>query len=402
VPVRSRDKRPSFVLVLALGALAMANGRASGQSTFSDAEVLGPAPPPVRIESVRASVAGFVQGGHGYQSQAGPVAGPGSERLFVFEPIVEVVARQGERFTHTLLAPVDIVTAASPNAIDRRPAPPDVISGASQVNESAGLEWSASYKADRSSEWFSRAGFHFEEPLRSWNIGLGTSRSFADDNTVVAVSANAVFDWFDGYELHGKRHGRVARTTDNGNVAVTQLLSPTTIAHLAYGFTLQTGELGNTWNIVPLSDGTAGLEILPRRRTRHAFVGRVAQWLPWNGALKGYYRYYLDDWGIVAHSLEFQLHQRIGDWVYLSAEYRIHSQRGADFFTVQASAADHALRTADSDLGTFHAQTLGAAAHWNLATVGAGGAEFSLGYERYFRSNDLWMNVYTCATGFRF
>ena len=37
----------------------------------------------------------------------------------------------------------------------------------------------------------------------------------------------------------------------------------------------------------------------------------ASQWLPWNGALRAYYRFYADDWGIVAHSVEAQLLQRL-------------------------------------------------------------------------------------------
>jgi hypothetical protein len=301
-----------------------------------------------------------------------------------------------------LFAPVDIVTSASANAIDRPPAPPDVISSASQVNEAAALEWRASYKMDPSTEWSSLAGFHFEEPLRSWNIGLGTKQGFADDNTVIGISGNIVFDWFDGYKLHGMSRGRVARTSDNGNVAVTQLLSPTTIGEVSYGLTVQTGELGNTWNIVPLSDGRVGSEILPRLRTRQAVVGRLAQWLPWNGAMHAYYRYYWDDWGITAHTIDLELRQRLLPWLFVLAEYRWHTQTAADFFTTMGSASSPKLRTADSDLGDFRSQAFGMEARCDLWVVGATGAELGLGYERYVRSNDLGVNVYTWATGFHF
>jgi hypothetical protein len=211
-----------------------------------------------------------------------------------------------------------------------------------------------------------------------------------------------VFDWFDGYKLHGRSRGRVARTSDNGNVAVTQLLSPTTIGQIGYGLTVQTGELGNTWNIVPLSNGRVGLEILPRLRSRQAVVARLAQWLPWNGALHGYYRYYWDDWGITAHTLDVELRQRLLSWIFILTEYRWHTQSQADFFTTRAPAASQDLRTADSDLDRFRSQMLGVGARCDLWVVGATGAELSLGYERYFRSNDLGVSVYTWATGFRF
>src|SRR5262249_16190915 len=151
----------------------------------------------------------------------------------------------------------------------------------------------------------------------SWGAGVGIQKSLADDNTVVAASFNQIADWFDKFDIHGNRVARVSRSTSNANIGLTQLLSPTTVAHVAYGLTVQTGTLGNTWNAVPLNDGTWGDERLPSLRHRHALVGRLAQRLPWNAALHGYYRLYLDDWGIVGNTIELALYQRIGRWGYL-------------------------------------------------------------------------------------
>src|SRR5262249_48292199 len=156
----------------------------------------------------------------------------------------------------------------------------------------------------------------------------------------------------------GVRLGRAQRSTSNLNIEISQLLSPSTIGHLGYGATVQLGTLGNTWNAVPISTGGVGEERLPSLRHRHALVGRLAQMLPWRGAIKGTYRFYADNWGVVAHTLEFALYQRIVRPFYLRVNYRYHWQSGVDFFTVSASP-DAPLRTADSDLAQLTAQTLG-------------------------------------------
>jgi len=391
-------RRLSALLVAAWVFAQARSARAEG--AFSDAEILGEEPT-FRVESVRTAMTAYHQRGRGYQSKAGPVSGPGLETLTVFQPQIEMVVRQGDRIRHDLWAPVDIVTSASASAIDRRPAPPDVVSSASQVNKAFALQWTASYQASPTIEWFTRAGVHVEEPFRSWTIGLGAKISLADDNTVIAIDANQLFDWFDRFYLQGGRNGRTARTSSNGNVGVTQLLSPTTVASASYGFTLQEGELGNTWNIVPIASGAVELESLPTHRVRHAFVGRLAQWLPWNGALKAYYRFYADDWGIIAHTVEGQLHQRFAPWLYVTGTYRAHRQEGADFFT--RLAPDGALlRTADSDLDGLVSQSVGLAAHWEHPFGSLRDTDFSVGYERYVRSNDLDVSVYTFASGFRF
>ena len=181
------------------------------------------------------------------------------------------------------------------------------------------------------------------------------------------------------------------------------MFTPTTVANINYGLTVQEGELGNTWNSVPLAAGGRGAELLPTERVRHAVVGRLAQFLPWNGALRAYYRFYADDWGIVAHSVEGQVMQRLTPQIYVGALYRFHTQTGPFFFTTLASA-DATLRVADSDLAPLQSHTVGGKIVGDLPLTGglARILHYELEYDHYFRTNDLRMNIVTCALGLRF
>ncbi len=387
-------------LVGALVALAR-DVRADGPtSPFSDSEILDSSDRGLRLESVTTRLSAFEQNGTGYQSQAGPVLGPGSERLTVFEPQLEIVATQGDRFRHRVWLPFDVLTEASPNSIAR--GRPDTVSGASRHLESGTIDWSTSYKQSPVLNLLLRSGVHLENPFRSWNAGIGANRAFADQNTVVSAGVVGVLDWFDKFYIDGTRHGRTQRSTTTGDLGVTQILTPSTLANLNYGLSLQEGELGNTWNSVPLSAGVRGPELLPVERLRHALVARVAQFLPWNGAFRGYYRFYADDWGIVAHSLEGQLMQRLTPMFYVGGLYRFHTQTGPYFFTTLA-APDATLRTADSDLAPLQSNTIGGKIVGDVPGPGAiRTLHFELEYDRYFRSNDLTMNIATCAVGLRF
>jgi hypothetical protein len=392
--------RPRF-LAAAL-AIALGSSRALAQdSQLADAQVLGAtdADARVRIESITTRITGYDQFGAGYQSKAGPLTGPGSERLTVFEPQVEIVATQGDRLTHRVWVPIDMVTAASPHSAQPTP---DVTSGASRKLEGGTLQWTTGYKVDKSSQVALTSGLHLENPFRSWNAGLSASRAFADQNTVVSGSVVGILDWFDRFYISGERDGRTERSTTLASVGVTQVLTPTTVANLNYGLTLQTGELGNTWNVVPLANGQRGPEILPTWRTRHALVGRMSQFLPWNGALRLYYRFYADDWGIAAHSVEGQLMQRLTQSLYIGALYRFHTQTGPFFFTTLAPV-DATLRVADSDLAPLHSQTIGGKLVGDVNVRGLARAlHYELEYDRYFRSNDLQMDIVSCALGLRF
>ncbi|HXU79937.1 MAG TPA: DUF3570 domain-containing protein [Polyangia bacterium] len=349
-----------------------------------------------RIESARLRFTHFDQDGHGYQSLADRPTplDPGRETLDVEQIQAEVIARHG-KFTHRLWVPVDVVTAASPDALD-------AVSSASRLNVASTADLSTTYQTSSTSELTVRGGAHLEEPFRSWLFGVGGARSFADGNTTVAASSNQALDWFDVFLLDGERVGRRFRSSTNANLSVTQLLSPTTVGLVGYGGTLQLGELTNGWNAVPLADGTVGIEQLPKLRHRHALVGRLAQALPWHGIAKGAYRFYLDNWGILGHTAEGQLYQRLGRHFYLRGSYRYDGQTAARYFNLSAPPGERVFRTADSDLDIFRAHTFGLQAAVEIDLPGDQILHFDLGYEHFTRNNDLHANVYSCSSAVRF
>jgi len=306
----------------------------------------------------------YRQRGHGYQSKAGPVSGPGLETLTVFQPQVEIVVLQGDRIRHELWAPVDIVTSHLPA--------PSIASGASRRDQ-----------LRVASEQILRFAVDGFLPSKSRDRVV-QPRGRPRGRALSLVDHRPRRQDFPCRRQHGRRGRREPAVR-----LVRPLLSPgrsqrTNRENLlerqrrrhAVAFAddrrqrivrihAPRGELGNTWNIVPIASGAVELESLPTHRVRHAFVGRLAQWLPWNGALKAYYRFYADDWGIIAHTVEGQLHQRFAPWLYVTGTYRAHRQEGADFFT--RLAPDGALlRTADSDLDGLVSQSVGLAAHWSI------------------------------------
>jgi hypothetical protein len=134
---------------------------------------------------------------------------------------------------------------------------------------------------------------------------------------------------------------------------------------------------------------------------RHALLGKIAQFLPWSGAVHLSYRFYADGWGILAHTMEVELYQRISRLSYLRFNYRFHNQSGADFFTTRARP-DFTTATADSDLAPLDAHTLGVKGSLDLPVRFARTLHADLAVERYFRTNDLRVSVYSCGLGFLF
>jgi Protein of unknown function (DUF3570) len=384
--------RRGALTAIAVAVLATAAPEIARGDDLPDAFAIAPKPY-FQLQSVMARTTMFDQTGRGFQSRAGPPHGPGGESLFVLEPAFEIVVSQGDRFTHRVYVPVDIVTAASPDAID-------VLASASARNESVSVDWTGTYRLDHGTV-SARAAAHGEENYHAWLAGLEATYSLAEDNALLAASFFESLDWFDAYLLYGTHVGYTSRNSTNGNASLSQLLSPTTVAVLGYGFTSQTGMLSNGWNIVPTPAGAFALERLPHHRDRHAVSGRIAQYLPWNGAFKGSYRFYVDDWGAVAHSAEAELDQRLAPFVYVGATYRLHHQSAVDFFTTSATPRVR-FATSDSDLAEFYAQTFGLKASFDWSGRMPIGTKLHVdaSIERYVRTNDLAVNVASLAIGF--
>src|SRR6201999_3231219 len=176
----------AIALLLALTSFARAEGEGTPGITASDDEILGRPGRALRIQSIDTRISAFEQQGYGYQSQAGPLLGPGSEHLTVLEPQLEVVATQGPRITHRVYVPVDIVTAATPDATDKPRPPAAATASASRQTYAGTIDWTTTYKIDPDSDVSMRVGLHLEEPFRSWHAGMSGTHAFNEGDTVVA------------------------------------------------------------------------------------------------------------------------------------------------------------------------------------------------------------------------
>lgn len=364
-----------------------------------------------RVEDVRVRMTFFDQRGFGYQSKAGPPEGPGSERLQVWQVLASVGVRQkDERFSHRIGFAADVVTAASPDALD-------AVSSASRWNEAFTLNATSRFAPERDRAWSLQYGAHLEEHWRTGLGGLGYERSLFEDNTVIAASVNLIYDYFDDLDPRGENDGQTQRFTLNDNLGLTQVLSPTTLLVANYGLTFQNGTLENGWNSVYVSDApTYGCtddpeqipaydcdnrrrENFPRTRIRHAVLVQINQHIPRSRTtLKALYRFYADDFGLNAHTAEGQIFQWLGSRVYARLNYRYHVQTGVDFFTTSISSLlpESEPATADSDLARFRAHEVGGKLVFYItpphhATRGAQWVD--IGYRRYQRTDGLSMNV---------
>lgn len=343
--------------------------------------------PELALEDFRLGFTYLDQRGKGYQSKAGAeLGGPGDEAATVISPAIFATVRQSDRVRHRIHVPVDLVTSASANGLD-------AISSASAVTEAFDIDVHTDIEATDDTDVDLRYGVHWEEPMRTVILGAGAAFHLAQDNAVLRLDFTEVVDIFNAYQPDGRNAGLAVRTTEGVNVGLSQLLSPTTVAWIAYGVTFQAGTLATTYNSVPVEGGGRLPEKLPDSRLRHAWSLRLAQHIPeTRSTLRADYRFYTDDIGIQAHTASAQVYQYVTDRLLLEGSYRFHTQTAADFFgtVFPKGHPDPAPRTADSDLAAFEAHEIGGRLLWLVDKADwarASDTMFSAGYSRYFRPN---------------
>src|SRR5262249_23547868 len=86
------------------------------------------------------------------------------------------------------------------------------------------------------------------------------------------------------------------------------------------------------------------------------------------------YSFYLDDWGIRAHTLEGRLVQALATGVDLRLRYRFYTQSKADFYQpvyTQMQIEDPTVHiTDDEKLSAFHTHTFGGQISFTLRYLG--------------------------------
>jgi hypothetical protein len=248
----------------------------------------------------------------------------------------------------------------------------------------------------------------FETDYFAQLAGLNYDRNFFDQNFNLSVGAS--YGWDDIEPLADQDTQGIAgyRNTTHMNVVATQILSRSTIGRIGYEMNfvdgLQHSPYRNVW-----VDGSNVAERHPNERARHDVFLRVHQYLPNRSALKADYKYYVDDWGIVSHTVGARLNQYVTERVTIRYRYRYYTQGAADFYREEylAPGGVDGYQTGDYRMGDFDAHLFGTQLDWSLGMFVSPGhflsrARVSLNYERYFNSNQFSANIFESGISFAF
>ncbi|WP_428267213.1 DUF3570 domain-containing protein [Haliangium sp.] len=219
----------------------------------------------------------------------------------------------------------------------------------------------------------------YEPDYRSLFGGARCQAELAQRNTVLGLALAFGRDTLSNAGAQGElaEDNRVEGTLRSAlmSLSASQVLSPVLIAGVTYDLLYGEGFLANPYRRVPVGGGAGSLEPehLPGARLRHAVFGTVRGFVPQTRStwIAGY-RYYIDDWGVRAHTPELRLVQELVPRLDVHARYRYHTQRGASFYEPRYEMLEPYL-TSDVKLSDFHSHTVGVELQSALAHLGVSG-----------------------------
>jgi hypothetical protein len=150
-------------------------------------------------------------------------------------------------------------------------------------------------------------------------------------------------------------------TSSSGFLSVNQLLSPHALLGLSADLAYIKGFQQNPYRLA-ISDQGLVPERHPEKRLRQAYALTARYFIDRTATtLIATYRYYRDDWKVVAHTPELRLVQEVGGTVEASLRFRYHRQSAAYFYQDRYAVSDPAMQpfvTDDVKLSAFSTATM--------------------------------------------
>lgn len=253
-----------------------------------------------------------------------------------------------------------------------------------------------------------------EWDYKSYGAGLNFTKAFNENNTEIAVKANAFFDkWWmilpdelrpepsdlypDGYPS-GSR-GRFSqlpvnpRNSFNLSLTLSQIVNERLQVSLIVEPNMQKGQLATPYQRVYFNTTTPDsvrVEKLPTQRWKLPIGVRANYFFGDNVIGRAFYRFYIDEWGLKAHTLELEAPVKINPFLSVTPSYRYYRQNGVSYF---APKSQHKLTnefyTSDYDLSKLQSHSFGANIRWKPINGVFGMKHFSkieLRYQHYQRT----------------
>jgi len=117
----------------------------------------------------------------------------------------------------------------------------------------------------------------------------------------------------------------------------------------------QGGYLGLPFHRVYFTDNSVAVESLPNSRFKLPIGVRFNYFAGDKIIFRTYYRYYIDTWGISAHTASFEMAVKITPFISVSPFYRFYTQTASNYFApINVHASTDAYYTSNYDYSAFN------------------------------------------------
>ena len=212
-----------------------------------------------------------------------------------------------------------------------------------------------------------------ESDYNASTFDFSISQSMFGDLTTVTIGYSRgndnVLDNFDPTFKQKADH-------QNYHVSLSQVLTKNLLLSVNYDAVTDEGYLQNPYrNVLVLNDPndpSAGAnfntpEVYPNTHTSNAVSANFLYYLPYRASLGFGYRYYADDWGITANTVDLKYTQPFGDRWLFDVGFRYYQQTHADFYADLFDRPDQQnFMARDKELSEFQDYSVGFGVSYNV------------------------------------
>lgn len=157
------------------------------------------------------------------------------------------------------------------------------------------------------------------------------------------------------------QYGNANRTTYAGSLSWTQVINKNLQVAILADLVHQQGFLSLPFYRVYFQDGSIHQEKLPDSRLKIPIGIRANYFLGDKIIIRTYYRFYKDDWGVLAHTANLEVPVKLNAFFSVTPFYRFYSQSAIDYFAPYGEhTAQNQYYSSNYDLSKFNSNFIGA------------------------------------------
>lgn len=342
--------------------------------------------------------------------------GIGTEKLTDFANVIDVKLskydRKYRKHTFTLEAGVDAYSSASSDMVDLKA---NSSASSSDIRFYPSVNWTVENENKGTTVGFN-ASSSFEFDYTSFGIGASFGKKSKDNNRELNLKAQAFFDQVSlvtptelrpggGARRDEDDYASSARNSYSGSVSVSQIINKRLQLMVIMDLIKQQGLLSLPFHRVYFNNNSMLAEKLPSSRLKIPLGFRANYFLGDHIILRAFYRYYQDDWGLKAHTIDMETALKINPFISVTPFYRYYDQTAVDYFApYKIHAVTAAFFTSNYDLSKFNSSFFGTGVRLTPPNGVFGSSHFNmleLRYGHYSRTNGLNSNIISLHLKFK-